>query len=192
MFKVGDKVVCVDSDDTEDMIKKGETYAVSALSSSMQYVELNGKLGQFWRIDRFKLYTVEITQPTTTTNASDKKQLGSNPKDLIGIKKLQMNLVPPASKAYQALAMDDGAKKYGPYNWRENKVVASIYYAALNRHMDSWWDGENDSLDSKIPHLAHAIACIGIIIDALETGNLVDDRPAPGAMSKLIERYKKS
>ncbi len=115
----------------------------------------------------------------------------SNPKDLIGITKIRLDLIPPASKIYQALAMEDGAVKYGPYNWREKKVSASIYYAALNRHMDAWFDGEENAQDSKKPHLAHAIACIGIIIDALETGNLIDDRPLPGAAAKLIERYKK-
>lgn len=120
------------------------------------------------------------------------KALGTNPKDLIGITKAQMNLVPPSSKIYQALAMADGAKKYGPYNWRSNKVIASIYYAACQRHMDSWFDGEELAKDSGVPHLAHAIACIGIIIDALETGNLSDDRPVKGIASELIEKFKKA
>ena len=120
-----------------------------------------------------------------------KKQDSTNPKDLVGITKVQLNLIPPASKIYQALAMEDGAIKYGPYNWREKKVSASIYYAAANRHLDAWFDGEELAPDSKKPHLAHAIACLGILIDALETGNLRDDRPLPGAAAKLIERYKK-
>lgn len=115
----------------------------------------------------------------------------TNPKDLLGIKKVQLNLVPAASKIYQAWAMEDGAIKYGPYNWRGKKVIASIYYAALMRHMDSWFDGE-ELADSGIPHLAHAIACIGIIIDAKETGNLIDDRPMPGACARLIEELKKT
>jgi hypothetical protein len=116
----------------------------------------------------------------------------TNPKDLMGITKVQLNLIPPASKIYQAIAMEDGAQKYGPYNWREKKVQASIYYAALNRHMDAWFDGEELASDSKKPHLAHAIACIGILIDALETGNLIDDRPRPGPTAKLLERYQKT
>ena len=117
--------------------------------------------------------------------------LGTNPKDLLGTKKVNLHLVPPASIFYQALAMEDGATKYGPYNWRSNKVIATIYIDAAMRHLQQWLDGEENASDSKKPHLAHALASIGIIVDALETGNLVDNRPAPGAMSKLVERWEK-
>lgn len=120
-----------------------------------------------------------------------KKGLTTNPKDLVGIKKPQLNLVPASSIIYQALAMEDGAEKYGPYNWRESKVRASIYVAAAQRHLGQWYDREDNAEDSKKPHLAHALACIGIIIDALETGNLVDDRPLPGSASKVLKRFTK-
>lgn len=117
--------------------------------------------------------------------------LGTNPKDLLGTKKPNISLVPMSSIIYQALAMEDGAKKYGPYNWRQNKVIASIYVDAAMRHLAQWFDGEELASDSQRPHLAHAMACIGIIIDAYETGNLVDNRPLPGAASKIIERFTK-
>ena len=116
---------------------------------------------------------------------------GTNPKDLLGVQKVQLNLVPPASKVYQAIAMEDGAKKYGSYNWRENKVILSIYEAALERHMMRFHDGEDIDPDSGKPHLAHAIACLGIIIDAKETGNLVDDRPTPGVAAQLLKKWEK-
>lgn len=114
----------------------------------------------------------------------------TNPKDLIGIRKTRLSLVPPASIIYQASAMEDGAKKYGPYNWREKKVTASIYVDALMRHAQAWFDGEEFAEDSGKSHLAHAIACLGIIIDAKETGNLIDDRPPKGAASKLIKNFQ--
>lgn len=122
-----------------------------------------------------------------------KKVDSTNPKDLLGIKKVQLNLVPSSSKIYQALAMEDGAEKYGPYNWRSKKVRASIYVAAALRHLEAWHDSREElAEDSQKPHLGHALACLGIIVDALETGNLVDDRPLPGAAAKLIKRYKKN
>ena len=122
-----------------------------------------------------------------------KKIDSTNPKDLLGIKKVQLNLVPASSKIYQALAMEDGAEKYGTYNWRSNKVQASIYIAACLRHLEAWYDSREElAEDSQKPHLGHALACIGIIVDALETGNLVDDRPLAGAAAKLIKRYKKN
>lgn len=114
----------------------------------------------------------------------------TNPKDLLGIKKVQLNLVPASSIIYQALAMEDGARKYGPYNWRAKKVIASIYIAAALRHIQAWQDGESVASDSQKPHLGHALACLGIIVDALETGNLVDDRPLPGAAGKLISEWE--
>jgi len=116
-------------------------------------------------------------------------ELGMNPKDLLGLKKVPLSLVPPASLIYQALAMKDGAAKYSPYNWRENKVVALIYIDACLRHLQSWVDGEEVASDSGVPHLGHALACLGIIVDAKETGNLVDNRPKPGVAAALLERY---
>lgn len=121
----------------------------------------------------------QITEPPDRTN----------PKDLIGITKPNMFLVPPAAEIYMALAMQDGADKYGPYNWRENEVRASIYISALKRHIADWVDGQELAVDSNKPHLAHALACIAILVDAIETGNLVDDRPPPGAAAALIARW---
>src|ERR1051325_3153245 len=107
-----------------------------------------------------------------------KKKLGPNPKDILGKRKVPLfSVVPPASLIYQGKAMEDGARKYNSFNWRTNKVIASIYIDACMRHLAAWWDGEEVAEDSGVPHLGHALACIGIIVDALETGNLIDDRP---------------
>jgi hypothetical protein len=127
-----------------------------------------------------------------STSSGSVPRLGTNPKDLLGIKKVRLGLVPPSSMIYQALAMEDGAKKYGPYNWRANKVISSVYLDAAIRHLLQYMDGEDLAEDSQKPHLGHALACIGIIVDAKETGNLIDDRPLRGAASKLIETWKKS
>jgi hypothetical protein len=116
------------------------------------------------------------------TSSTDK----TNPKDLIGVKKPQVHLVPPALIIGVAKAMEDGAKKYGPYNWRGNKVRATVYIAAAQRHILEFLDGENTATDSGVLHLAHAAACCGILLDAQATGNLIDDRPAAGAASRLI------
>lgn len=131
--------------------------------------------------------------PTKTDILSIQQEFdGTNPKDLIGVKKVSVGLVPPSSIIYEALAMEDGAAKYGPYNWRDKKVKASVYVNAALRHLLQWFDGEELAEDSKKPHLAHAKACLGIIIDAIETGCLIDDRPTKGAASGLIEKWKKS
>ena len=115
----------------------------------------------------------------------------TNPKDLLGVKKPRLSLVPPAGFVYAALAMANGADKYGPYNWRDKKVQTMIYLEAAMRHILSYQDGEECAKDSGIPHLGHALACLLIIIDAKETGNLLDNRPKTGPMAELIERYTK-
>ena len=111
------------------------------------------------------------------TVAPKSKALGSNPKDLLGAKKPDMTKIPACALLWESLAMMDGGGKYGPYNWRANAVVASIYVAALKRHVDEWFEGSTFAEDSGCHHLGHARACLGILIDAEATGNLIDDRP---------------
>lgn len=115
----------------------------------------------------------------------------TNPKDLVGVKKLPMpSVVPPVAFAYLGWAMRDGARKYGPFNWREKGVRASVYTDAAMRHILAWWDGEEDAPDSKVHHLAHAMACLGILADAKHCDQLVDDRPKPGGFADLVEELR--
>jgi hypothetical protein len=112
-----------------------------------------------------------------------------NPKDRIGVLKPSLHLIPPAAEVLESCVMALGAKKYGAFNWRSSKVKASIYVAAARRHLLQWFDGEDDDPESGVSHLAHARACMGILLDALATNQLVDDRPAPGASAELIRQH---
>ena len=116
----------------------------------------------------------------------------ANPKDLLGVLKPALHLVPPALKIWVARAMENGARKYGPYNWRDKKVKMTIYISAAMRHLEQLLDGEDLADDSQIHHAAHAAACCGIILDALECKCLIDDRPLKGCASKLIARFTQS
>ena len=114
----------------------------------------------------------------------------SNPKDAIGSKKLDMGLVPYTLMISAALAFLEGALKYGRFNWRIAGVRASIYHAALLRHVAKWWNGQNYDKATKVHHLDNAIACLTIIRDAELYGKLTDDRPPcpdPDAMAALID-----
>jgi hypothetical protein len=111
----------------------------------------------------------------------------SNPKDIIGATKPPLHLVPASALLYEAKVMALGAKKYGPYNWRGKPVRYTIYVSAAMRHLLAALDGQRLDPESGQPHLAHARACLGILLDAEATGNLIDDRPAPGAAAELIE-----
>lgn len=100
-----------------------------------------------------------------------------NPKDKVGKAKPSMHFVPMIARLQEAIVMALGAKKYGAYNWREKKVLASVYSDAIDRHMAQWMDGEDLDEESGVSHLAHVRACCAILIDAIATGNLLDDRP---------------
>lgn len=114
---------------------------------------------------------------------------GINPKDALGMKKPDLSLIPPAALLYEAQGMMDGGDKYGPYNWRTNPVRARIYIAAAMRHIGQYLDGEEFDPVSGVHHLGHARCCLGILCDAREVGNLVDDRPVKGPASDMIRRF---
>src|SRR5271165_3792985 len=103
-----------------------------------------------------------------------------NPKDLVASKKVSVTKFPLIALLHGAYAMMDGAKKYGPYNWRTKDIQASIYVDAALRHIGAWFEREEIAEDSGVSHLGHALACIGLLIDAQEGGNLIDDRPPSG------------
>lgn len=113
----------------------------------------------------------------------------NNPKTLVGASKVPLHLVPPSAKHFLAEALGDGARKYGPYNWRDSKISISTYKAAMERHMDAFWDGEDYAADSGVHHVAHAMACCALILDAMSIDMLVDDRPTPGATPVLQKEY---
>lgn len=116
---------------------------------------------------------------------------GENPKDRLGIKKPPLELVPAAGVVHEAMAFKNGGIKYGPYNWRLKRVKALVYIGAAKRHLDRYLDGEDYETDPVtgvcVHNLGAARACIGILLDAMETGNLDDNRPPKGAAPRLID-----
>ena len=113
----------------------------------------------------------------------------TNPKDMIATNKVPFHLWPETASAYGALAMAEGAMKYGRSNWRHAGAKASVYYDAARRHLNAWFEGED--LDaSGAPHLAHVLACVAILVDATEAGKLHDDRMYPGGYHGLASRVE--
>lgn len=114
-----------------------------------------------------------------------------NPKARYGRSKPQLGLLPAAALIEMAGAMELGAIKYGAANWREDPVESMTYAHAGLRHVLSWIDGEDIDPESGCSHLAHAMACFGIIIDAGHVGAMLDNRPLPGAAGRLIRERTK-
>ena len=114
----------------------------------------------------------------------------TNPKDRAATSRLDLSLFPSTAIAYGALALTEGDLKYGGYNWREAGVLASIYVAACERHLDKWWNGQDEDLSTAVPHLGNALACLAVIIDAIEAGKLKDDRPPKVDLDGLLKRFE--
>ncbi len=112
----------------------------------------------------------------------------ANPKQLFGDLKPNLALVPGAALIGIAMALEMGAAKYGPYNWRRDPIEAMTYIAAALRHLAAWTDGEDAATDSRLSHIDHAMASLAILKDAETTGNLIDNRPIPGNTAALLEQ----
>lgn len=111
-----------------------------------------------------------------------------NPKDAIGSDKLPLHLWPAAATMLGCLGFLDGALKYGRNNWRAAGIKYTVYIDAARRHLDAILEGEEEDPDSQLPHLAHALATLGIVADAMMTGTLIDDRNFKGdGYRKLVE-----
>lgn len=118
------------------------------------------------------------------TTADKKKD--TNPKDRAASDRLDLTLFPDSAIAYGALAFVEGDAKYGGFNWRVSGVQASVYVAAAKRHFAKWFNGEDCDPKSHVHHLANALACGAVLIDAIEHGNLNDDRPPRQNMGRLF------
>lgn len=114
----------------------------------------------------------------------------TNPKDRAATSRLDLTVFPDTAVAYGALALTEGDLKYGAYNFRVAGVLASIYVAALNRHVAKWFNGEDEDPKTGVPHLANAIACLGVLIDAIVAGKLKDDRPPKSDVAGLLASFE--
>jgi hypothetical protein len=114
-------------------------------------------------------------------------QDASNPKQRYGDAKVPLHLVPPAASMAIATGLQEGAAKYGPWNWRDNRVELMTYYGAVLRHLSAWVEGEWGDDDSEIgkSHLDGAIASLSILIDAISFGEYIDNRPKRGNRGAL-------
>lgn len=110
----------------------------------------------------------------------------SNPKDAVGSDKLPIHLWPTTATIMGSIGLLDGMLKYGRSNFRGIGVRASIYVDACQRHLNAWFEGEDSDPDSGVPHLAHALACLAILVDAQAADKLNDDRMVEGGYRKLV------
>jgi hypothetical protein len=114
----------------------------------------------------------------------------TNPKDLLGLRKAPLRLLSGPAMIRLACVMGLGAIKYGPWNWRKNKVLHTVYLEAALRHIFQALDGEDVDAESGQPHEAHVMACMMIIMDAKAVSCLIDDRNKGGATEGVLASVK--
>ncbi|WAB09099.1 hypothetical protein SEA_CHRIDISON_46 [Arthrobacter phage Chridison] len=80
-----------------------------------------------------------------------------------GTKEARFDLIPTGALTEVAVHFGRGAQKYVPHNWRKGYEF-SKGYAALQRHANAWWGGEDLDPEMQTSHLAavafHALALL--------------------------------
>ncbi|WKW86773.1 hypothetical protein SEA_WONDERBOY_46 [Arthrobacter phage WonderBoy] len=92
-----------------------------------------------------------------------------------GVKEARFDLIPVGPLEQLAIHFGRGAQKYEPHNWRKGYEL-SKGYAALQRHANAWWAGEDLDPEMGTSHLAavafHALA----LLELSHTHPEMDDR----------------
>jgi len=89
--------------------------------------------------------------------------------------KPRLSLVSKVALFKLAEVMTDGEKKYDTHNWRKGFNWSRIADAA-ERHLSIWIAGQDLDPDSRRSNLAHAMACIMMLLEFEETHKHLDDR----------------
>jgi hypothetical protein len=89
--------------------------------------------------------------------------------------KRRMDLVPTSLVSSVARILEFGARKYGDNNWRKGLKWSRVY-AALQRHLADFWEGNDLDSESGLPHLYHAACNIAFLIEFYDKRKDLDDR----------------
>lgn len=74
-----------------------------------------------------------------------------------------------------AEVMTFGAQKYALFNFRKGMKYSRLWSATL-RHLVAWWRGEENDKETGKSHLAHALCCIGMLLEIQILKRGEDDR----------------
>lgn len=97
-------------------------------------------------------------------------------------RKLPIWLVPNALIDGCARALQHGAVRYAPNNWRKGMHYSEVY-SALQRHLLAWNEDEDIDPDSGLNHLDHAAACLGFLSEYIA-------RPEYAKFDNRLKRQK--
>lgn len=101
----------------------------------------------------------------------------TNPKEAFGSQKIHFTTLSFEVLSYLAVAMTEGALKYGAHNYRVKGGRSSTYINATLRHLFSYQMGEDIDPDSELHHIIKAMSSLMVLMDSILNGKCNDDRP---------------
>jgi hypothetical protein len=90
--------------------------------------------------------------------------------------KADFSLIPLCTLEDEARVWMYGQKKYAAWNWAKG-MDWSIPYACALRHLSAWQRGEENDIESGLPHLAHAMCNLRMLTLYSKTYLAGDSRP---------------
>ena len=93
----------------------------------------------------------------------------------LDVDKIRLDLLPPDVLEAYAEVLTFGAYKYDDHNWAKGMRWCRVY-ASLLRHLYAWAKGDDYDHETGMPHLAHAMCCLGFLLAYQLRGVGDDDR----------------
>ena len=112
-----------------------------------------------------------LVPPSNYSSLKEEKQSGTKHDE----GKADLSLLPRVGLEAEARALMFGEKKYGRYNYTMGFDSHRLVAAAM-RHIVAYQDGEDLDQESGLSHLAHAKACLAMMIHCISIDTLRDTR----------------
>lgn len=104
---------------------------------------------------------------------------GLDPKQFQAIKKMSFKAVPISLLLHAQPGNQNGADKYGVYNWLnldDKSMSMMTYLDALQRHLMLFRAGQDNTSDTNINNLDSMISGLAVLRDAMLFNKVKDDR----------------
>tara|TARA_R110002167_G_scaffold61562_1_gene173773 strand:- start:13224 stop:13607 length:384 start_codon:yes stop_codon:yes gene_type:complete len=109
--------------------------------------------------------------------------------------RIPLQLLPPEALIEISKVLAMGAKKYGVNDWRRDtihNIPMSRTYGSIQRHLNSWYAGEDLDPESGENHVTHAITQSIILLMQIKEADAskVDDRYNKEFKSQLAQELE--
>ena len=103
-----------------------------------------------------KMVLTDIVKESQAATTGGRKFDGGKPR---------YGLLPPKALKTTVEILTFGAEKYEVGNWMRVPDAQNRYFDALQRHLWSWKEGEQNDPESGKNHLSHAMCCLMFLLE---------------------------